>query len=91
VAKDVDLDFSKHQRDRVCLKRGQESYLERWETLERKGTAADTVVSALGIQLDKKLEPLLRDRYSLYHIGDCDKPGNLLDAIHRAFQVAQVL
>jgi len=57
---------------------------------------AETLVLALGVQPDRKLESLLRLCHcerteAIFRVGDCDKPGNLLDAIHRAFQVAREL
>ncbi|MFC1945662.1 FAD-dependent oxidoreductase [Chloroflexota bacterium] len=50
---------------------------------------ADTVVLALGFQaraeLAKSFEGLARE---FYLIGDCSKPGNLMAAIHSAFNIA---
>ncbi|MFC1905142.1 FAD-dependent oxidoreductase, partial [Chloroflexota bacterium] len=53
---------------------------------------ADTVVLALGVVPDKALEPLLRGKsFPVYYVGDCDKPGNLIGAIHGAFYVSRTV
>ena len=53
---------------------------------------ADTIVIAVGVSQNKGLEELLRNKpYDVYTVGDCDKPGNLLDAIHGAFHLARKL
>jgi len=52
--------------------------------------AADTIVLALGVVANRDLEMSLRNnRWELYCVGDCDKPGNLMTGIHRAFHVAR--
>lgn len=60
-----------------------------------KEVAADTVILALGKRSDKKLEQLLKDlrdrTFSVYCVGDCDRPGNLLEVIHSAFHIGRRL
>ena len=57
-----------------------------------KEIAADTIVVAVGAQANRELEPLLRGNpFSVYLAGDASKPGNLLDAIHGAYHLAQRL
>ncbi len=54
--------------------------------------AADTVVLDLGVLANREIEPALRGKsWSLYCVGDCDKPGNLMTGIHRAFHLARQL
>jgi 2,4-dienoyl-CoA reductase-like NADH-dependent reductase (Old Yellow Enzyme family)/thioredoxin reductase len=61
----------------------------------RKEIAADTVILAVGKQSNGKLEESLKDykelTFSVYRVGDCDRSGNLLDAIHSAFGMARRL
>lgn len=61
----------------------------------RKELAADTVVLALGSRSDGKLEKLLKKHdnktFLMHRVGDCNRPGSLLDAIHGAFHIARNL
>lgn len=53
---------------------------------------AETVVLALGVTANRNLEIALRDKaWDLYCVGDCDMPGSIMTAVHRAFHVARKL
>jgi 2,4-dienoyl-CoA reductase-like NADH-dependent reductase (Old Yellow Enzyme family)/thioredoxin reductase len=53
---------------------------------------ADIVILAQGVVANRELEwALLGKPWALYCVGDCDIPGNIMTAIHRAFQVARQL
>jgi 2,4-dienoyl-CoA reductase-like NADH-dependent reductase (Old Yellow Enzyme family)/thioredoxin reductase len=66
---------------RIMDKRGKE-----------KEIPADSVVLALGAVPDQELLKALRGKVSgLYAIGDCNRPGKIIDAIHEGFYHASVL
>ena len=53
---------------------------------------ADTVVLALGVTAHRELELHLSNKaWTLYCIGDCDTPGNIMTAVHRAFHLTRKL
>jgi len=70
------------------------------ETIEEKSVilsggkevAADTVIFALGNRSVTDLEAMLaKQKAPVYRVGDCKRPGNLLNAIHTAFHVARIV
>jgi len=61
-------------------------------TIERNGIEkvieADAVAVAVGVKAENKLESKLKDVVpKLFCIGDCKKPGNILDAVHEGFKI----
>ena len=53
---------------------------------------ADTVVLALGVTAHRELELHLSNKaWTLYCVGDCDTPGNIMTAVHRAFHLTRKL
>ncbi|HBY57505.1 MAG TPA: NADH:flavin oxidoreductase [Candidatus Atribacteria bacterium] len=60
--------------------------------MERNGIEetikADAVVIAVGVKAEDKLENRLRGAVSkLFCVGDCQKPGNIMDAVHEGFKI----
>lgn len=53
------------------------------ETIE-----ANAIVVAVGVKAENKFESKLIDIVPrLFYIGDCKKPGNIMDAIHEGFKI----
>jgi hypothetical protein len=51
--------------------------------------SASTVVLAIGMQsLMSEQKPDLPDQAIWYRVGDCRNPGNAMQAIHQAFDLA---
>lgn len=50
----------------------------------------NTLVFAVGYHVDKQIEEMLKETNQVYHlIGDCNKVGNIKDAISLAYEVAR--
>ena len=50
----------------------------------------ESIIFAVGNQSDNGMVKAIRDiDCEVYHVGDCVKPGDLLDAVHGAFSVAR--
>jgi len=53
---------------------------------------ADTIILALGLKPETDLSEALQGKVKeLYSIGDCERPGKIIDALWRAFDIARVL
>jgi len=64
--------------------------------IERKGAQefieADSIVIAVGSTAQKSLEDELKEFVrELYAVGDCIKPGNILDAVHEGYKVGLII
>ncbi len=60
--------------------------------MERNGAEetikVDAIVIAVGVKAEDKLENKLRDVVpKLFCIGDCQRPGNIMDAVHEGFKI----
>ncbi len=60
--------------------------------IERNGIEkvieADSIVVAVGVKAENELESRLKDVVpKLFCVGDCKKPGNILDAVHEGFKI----
>jgi pyruvate/2-oxoglutarate dehydrogenase complex dihydrolipoamide dehydrogenase (E3) component len=61
-------------------------------TIERNGIEnvikADAIVVAVGVKAEDKLGSNLKNVVpKLFCIGDCKKPGNIMDAVHEGFKI----
>lgn len=64
-------------------------YYER-DGVEHVINKVDTLIFAVGYHIDKSIEEMLKDTNQTYHlIGDCNKVGNIKDAISLAYEVAR--
>ncbi|MBA7481383.1 NADH oxidase [subsurface metagenome] len=62
------------------------------ENSAKKTIEADTVVLALGAVLNRDLAVAMEGKVPEVHsVGDCAKPGKLLEAIHAGFHVARLM
>jgi NADH dehydrogenase FAD-containing subunit len=57
---------------------------------ERVIENVNTLVFAVGYHVDSSIEEMLKETNHKYHlIGDCNKVGNIKDAISTAYEVAR--